>query len=334
MLNIKQFILILFSLIFIYIVGIGGYMIIEDFTLVEASYMTAITISTVGFGEVRSLSVGGQIFTIFLIFLGISFVLYSISIIVKFLLEGELNKYIRGVNMKSKISKLENHIIVCGGGRTGSKIIEQFVDSREKFVLLESNEDTVHSLQNEYSDKLLVLTDDATKDETLMEAGIDRAKAVVAVLSTDAQNLFLSLSAKSLNKKVSVITRAVDTSSEKKLKKAGADYIISPLNIAADRIVKIASQSNVSKFIDFLTKSGVEDFKIEQVPVHSHSNLVNKTLREAEIPKKTGLIVIGIDKDGKVDMNPKSTAKITENCKLLVLGKDEQIDLLRDLGHN
>lgn len=331
MINFKNFLLMVLSLIAIYLIGTLGYIYIEHYSLMDAIYMTAITISTVGFSELRPLSPYGKIFTIFLIFIGISFVLYSLSVIVKFILEGELNKYLKGVKVKNKINNLSNHIIICGAGRTGYRIIEQYVKTNEDFVVIESDIEKIKVLESTFGNNILILNEDATKDETLIEAGISRAKALVAVLSSDAENLFLSLSAKSLNNKISVITRALDLHSEAKLKKAGADYVISPLSIAADKIVKITAQDNINKFIDYITESGVDDLKIEFIDIPENSKLANKTLLDAKIPQKTSLIVVGIEENGKIKLNPTSTSVINPNSKLLVFGKQEQIKKLQNL---
>lgn len=327
--HIKKIIYVVLILIFIYMVGTIGYMVLEEFSFLDSIYMTAITISTVGFKEVAPLSPAGQVFTIFLIFTGLTFAVYCYTHITKFFVEGELNKVLRGAKMKKMISKLEDHIIICGGGSTAYKIIDQLLENDERFVIIEYNEEKIEFLKSDYAKvNLLTLHGDATRDELLIEAGIEKAKAIISILPDDALNLFVSLSSKSLNHDISVITRAIEVGSEKKLEKAGADYIISPTSIAAARMANIASKSNVMDFINFLNKNDIKDLNVELVEIPEHSPIINKTLLEADIRKKTNLNIIGIEEDGKLKLNPGPSTIIKPNCKLLVFGNDDQINNL------
>ena len=248
--EIKKIVIPSIILFFIFLSGILGYIYIEGYTLIDAFYMTSITLSTVGFGEVKSLTPDGKIFTSLLILSGITVVVYTLGNITKFFIEGELKQYLRWKKMKKKIEKIEDHYIICGAGRTGTKIINDFFKKELTFVIIEKDEQIIKKLKEMYGDKLLYVIGDATKDETLIQANVEKAKVLVSVLSTDADNLFLTLSTKDLNDKIQVITRAVDANNEKKLERGGADFIISPFEIAADRIVATATQSTLISFVD------------------------------------------------------------------------------------
>ena len=327
--EIKKVIIPSLILFFIFLGGILGYIYIEGYDLIDALYMTSLTLSTVGFGEVHPLSPEGKMFTSILIFSGITVVVYTLGNITKFFIEGDLRLYLRGKKMEKKIACLNDHYIICGAGRTGTKIINDFFKKGLTFVVLEKNEKRIKQLKDVYRDKLLYVVGDATKDEVLLQANIKSAKVLISVLSTDAENLFLTLSTKDLNENIQVITRAVDGSSEKKLRRGGADFIISPFEIAADRIIATATQTNLISFVDvFSKKSRIEGLTFELIEIHEGSQLENMTLMEARIPTKTNLIVIGHEVDGVMKINPMSQELLMKNEKLLVLGTKEQIKKL------
>ncbi len=322
-------------LFLIFFIGIFGYIYIENYNLIDAFYMTSITLSTVGFGEVQALSPNGKIFTSILILSGITVVVYTLGNITKFFIEGELKSYLRWRKMDKKIVKLKDHYIVCGAGRTGTKIINDFLKKGLNFVVVENDEKSIEKLKEIYRDKILYVAGDATKDEILIQANVKSAKVLISVLPTDADNLFLTLTTKDLNEKIQVITRAVDASSEKKLKRGGADFIISPFEIAADRIIATATQTNLISFVDvFSKKSKIEGLTFELVEIKKGSELVDATLMEAKIPTKTNLIVIGHEVDGIMKINPMSYELLKENEKLLVLGTKDQIKKLIEIASN
>jgi voltage-gated potassium channel len=320
-------------LILIFLFGILGYVLIEGYNMVDAFYMTTITLSTVGFGEVQSLTLQGKVFTSILIFSGITVVVYILGNITRFIVEGELKEYLRWKRMNKKITDLKEHYIICGAGRTGTKIINDFIKKELDFVIVEKDENIIKKLKDSHWDKLLYVVGDATNDDVLLQANVKNAKVLISVLPTDADNLFLTLTTKDLNDKTQIITRAVDAASEKKLKRGGADFIISPFEIAADRIIATATQTNLVSFVDvFSKKSKIEGLTFELVEIQKGAPIENLTLREAQIPAKTNLIVIGHEVDGIMKINPMSHEKLKSNEKLLVLGRKEQIKKLEKLA--
>lgn len=330
----NRMIFLILSIIGVFLIGIVGFMIIEKASFFDSLYMTVITISSVGYSDILNLTPLGRVFNIFLILAGISVVIYSLSSITTYLIEGELKEFIKGAKLKRMIKNLENHNIICGSGSTAYKIIENFVISKEKFIIIDKNKENLDFFRREFGEDLLVIESNPNRDEILLEGGIKKAKTLISVLPTDAENLFVSLSAKSLNSSCIIVTRAMDYNNESKFHKAGADYIISPNKIAANRISNIVSKKNIFDYLDLISKNDIDDFGIEFMSVPMNSSLVNKELREAKIPQLTGLNVIGIEKNGKIQMNPLSTTIIEYNSKLLVFGNSEQLSKLEKLINN
>lgn len=330
--RIKKIKLFIGLFILIYFIGIIGYHLIEKYNFIDSFYMTAITISTVGFSEVAVLSPLGKVFTVILIFFGITVALYGLSSITAFLVEGELQNYLKGVKMTKDIEKLKNHYIICGAGKTGIKIIQEFLKLKEKFVIIENNEENIEGFKLITNEKLLVIKGDSTKEEVLEKAGIKTAKGLIGTLPSDAENVFLTLTARDLNKNIKIVTRAIETHSEKKMKKSGADYIISPLDIAAQRIVSTAVNAGLVDFLDVITNTGSDGLRLELVEILEKSDFNNIMLKDARIPQKTNLIVIGIKSGGNTMINPMSVTILQAGDQLLVLGTEIQIEKIKDLA--
>lgn len=320
------------SIIFIFLFGTLGFMLIEKASFFDSLYMTVITISSVGYTDVLNLTTIGRIFNIFLILIGASVVIYNLSSLTSFLVEGELKDVLKGAKLKKMIKKLNNHHIICGSGSTAYKIIEDLKEKKENFIVIDSNKENLEFLKREFGESCLIIESNPNRDEILLEAGIKDAKTLISVLPTDSENLFVSLSAKSLNENCIVITRTTDYNNESKFQKAGADYIISPTKIAANKISSLATRKNISEYINLLNESHVEGFRLEFVDISPLSHLVGKELKDARIPQTTGLIVMGIETNGKMQMNPTSSTTIQNESKLLVFGTEEQLESLKNLA--
>lgn len=320
----------LFVLTTIVLTGILGFMYIEGYTYIDSLYMTVMTISTVGFGEIAPLSDYGKIFTSFLILSGISVVIYAISNLTSFFVEGEMKSYLRSKKMNNQVSKLSDHYILAGYGRTGQRLVEEFYKKGASFVVIEKHEENLSALEEKYQNKVLFIIGDATDDDILLKAGIKRACCIISSLSTDADNLFVTISAKYLNKNIKVITRALESSSADKLIKAGADKIISPLEIAANRMFATATQSEIVSFLDIVGNTNtLEDLNFASVEILANSSIANSNLREARLPERANLVVIGIEKSGELQLNPRSHTILHPGDKLLVLGSSEQLENLK-----
>lgn len=237
--------------------------------------------------------------------------------------------------MNKTLDSLSEHYIVCGYGKTGKKVVEDLLKKKQKVVLIEGNAERNEKLKEYFNENLVHIAGDATNDDVLLHAGVKRAKYLISVLTSDAENLFVTLSAKDFNKQIKVITRVDEGTSTAKFIKAGADHIISPIEIASERIVSIVTTG--SDFYDFARFAGTtEDFgnnKFSLIQINEESELINKTYREANIPNRTHLVVIGFySLNNELQVNPKADNKIRLGDKLLVFGKEEDIRSLKVLA--
>jgi voltage-gated potassium channel len=308
--------------------GTAGYMAIEGWNLIDALYMTVITLASVGFKEVHDLSLIGRIFTIFLIVGGVGSVAYALSAGAKIILEGELQEVYGRRRLEKKIRELKDHYIVCGYGRMGKIICRELREKNIRFVIVEKQPD----LHQEEED-LLIFPGDATKDEVLKELGIDKAKGLITVLPTDAENLFVVLSARVLNPGLIIVARAGEEGSEQKLIRAGADKVVSPYHIGGLRIAHTVLKPAVVDFIEFATKSGNIDLQMEEVSIGENSKLVGKTLDESGIGRELGIIIVAIRKpSGEMMFNPTFRSAIKEGDMLIALGEISKLKILEELA--
>jgi voltage-gated potassium channel len=319
----------------IIIIGFLGYIVIEGFSPLKALYMLVITFATIGYGDVVPVTDTGRIFTICLIISGFTVGLYAVGKISAFFVEGEFSKIIKQRKMNKVLDSMKDHYIVCGYGKTGKSVLEDLLSKGLEVVVIENNTERSEKLQEIYGKKFIHLDADATTDEALLQAGITRAKILISVLSTDAENLFVTLSAKDLNKDLKVITRVAETNSTEKFRKAGADFIVSPIEIATDRIISIATSStDFFSFVEFAgAREELKDYKFGLVEIHDGSDLINKTYREANIPQRTNLVVIGCySSTSELQVNPKADNLIQLGDKLLVFGNEGQIQDLKKIA--
>jgi voltage-gated potassium channel len=283
--------------------------------------MTVITLASVGFKEVHDLSLFGRIFTIILIIGGVGTVAYALTAGAKIILEGELQEVYGRRRLEKKIQELKNHYIVCGYGRMGKIICRELREKNIKFVIVEKQPD----MHQENKD-LLIFPGDATKDEVLKELGIERAKGLVTVLPTDAENLFVVLSARGLNQNLFIVARAGEEGSEKKLIRAGADKVVSPYHIGGLRIAHTVLKPAVVDFIEFATKSGNIDLQMEEVLIKESSELVGKSLDECGIGRELGIIIVAIKKpNGEMKFNPTFKSAIKTGDTLIALGESSKL---------
>ena len=323
---------VIFFFLSLTIVALGtlSYILIEHWDWLDALYMTLITITTVGFGEVHPLSPVGKVLTLLVLLGGVIAISLWISEITQFVVERELGTAFRRRRMQKEIAKLHNHVIICGAGETGRIVIREFLRSRQDFVVIEKDPEIIHLLHEDHPD-LLVIEGDATKDDVLLEAGVEKAKSIITALSSDTENLFVTISAKTLNKSIQVVSRAVEEDTRSKLFQVGADHVISPNITEGVRMASVVLRPSVVSFLEVMTLGEDIDLLMEEVPISKGSKLVNVTLAQAQIPQKIGLIVIAIRKsDGSFIYNPKSTTLIECGDVLIVLGKPSQMDRLRE----
>ncbi|MGB9716604.1 MAG: potassium channel family protein [Thermodesulfovibrionales bacterium] len=321
----KRFLPVIFLVTLIILSGTIGYMLIEGWTFFDSLYMTIITLSTVGYSELGGLSSSGRLFTIFLIIGGVGTVLYSLSAGAKFLLEGELQEIFGRSRLEKRIKELKDHYIICGFGRMGKIIAKELKSNGVDFIAIEKNPVT-HEKED-----FLIYEGDATHDDILKECGIERAKGLITVLPTDAENLYVVLSAKGLNPNLFIVARAGEEGSEQKLLRAGADRVISPYHIGGLRIAHTVLKPAVVDFIEFATKTGNIDLQMEEIPIPDDSNLVGLTLDQCGLGRELGIIIVAIKRStGEMKFNPTFRTTIRAGDTLIVLGEVSKLKILEE----
>ncbi len=322
--------LALFMLVFILVIGVLGYKFISDYSWIDSIYMTVITITTVGFGEVQPLDEFSKIFTIFLILASIIIVGYALSIITEYILSKNNIEELKLKRMQKKIESLSNHIIICGYGRNGKQAATKLLAYKKPFVVIEKDKDLIDKSQSE---TVPFVEGNANEDEILDMAGIDRASALISALPNDADNLFIVLSARQINKKLHIISRASQETSYNKLKLAGANNVILPDKIGGDHMASLVVIPGLVEFIDNLTIVGKDGINIEEVPVEMlYDSSKPKSIKDLDFRHETGCTVIGYKSpEGEYTINPDASRLLVPNSKIIVLGRPEQIDKLNNL---
>lgn len=311
----------------ILIFGTSGYMVIEDSSLADSLYMTVITITTVGYNEVMPLSTAGRNFTIVLIIVGVSFVLYVFGIITEAMVEGGIQTILGRKKMKKKVAELHGHYIVCGFGRIGKVICKELKENKRPFVVIENNPDELKNIEDL---NYLALEGGADADDILLEAGIKHARGLIAVVSSDAENVYITLSAKGLNKDLFILARSSgEEGSETKLLRAGADKVISPYYIGACRMAHLLVRPTVIDFIDLTVHGGELGLRMEEMLVSEKAGFVNQNLRDSGLRMEYDLIVVAIKREeGEMLFNPSPKTEILAGDTLIVLGEHNSIKAL------
>ena len=316
-------------LVLLLFTGIIGFKIISDYSWIDALYMTVITITTVGFGEVQPLDPQAKIFTIFLILTSVIIVGYALTIITEFIISKNDVSELKQKKMQKKIDALSNHIVICGFGRNGKQAAKKLLTHKRSFVVVESNKEIIDKHQNE---DILFVLGNANEDEVLQLAGIERAECLISALPNDSDNVFVVLSARQMNKTARIISRASNESSYSKLKLAGANNVILPDKIGGDHMASLVVVPDLLEFIDNLSIVGSSGINIEEIAVEKLYNTSNiKTIQDLDLRKKTGCNVIGYkDETGHYTINPEANQKLVPNSKVIVLGRPEQIQNLNN----
>lgn len=327
----KKLKFIIYAFILLIVIGVAGYMILLKVDFVDALYMTVITISTVGFGEVGTTSDQSEIFSIFMIFLGVGVVGYTFTTVVAMFVEGKLTELWKGSKMEKKISALSDHYIICGSGELAEVIIKKFIDENLNFVVITDN---IKDLDDYSHHDVLVIEGHSTEESILEHAGINKAKGLISTLDSEVDNIVTVLTARNLNKEIYIIANSISKSGSEKLLKVGANKTLSAVEISGKRMASLMIKPNIISFLDVVTRIGDIELDLEEVIVKKASYLENKTLLEAQIPKKTGLIVLAIKKieDGQLQFNPPVDYIFKIGDVLIVLGREDQIDKLKHLG--
>jgi voltage-gated potassium channel len=317
----------LFMLILVLSIGIIGYRFLSGYSWVDALYMTVITMATVGFGEVVPLDDTAKIFTVFLIFASVIIVGYAISVITEHILSKNNMEELKIKKMQKKIDSFKNHVVVCGYGRNGKQVVKKLLAYKRLFVVIEKNKAVEDRLK---LDNIPYIIGNANEDEVLMQAGIDRASTFITALPDDADNLFVVLSTRQINKDINIISRASLESSYNKLKFAGANNVILPHKLGGDHMASLVVVPGLMEFIDNLSIVGETNINIEEVAIEKFtSKKTIYTINDLDLRRKTGCAIIGYkDENGNYIVNPGEDLKVSPNSKIIVLGRPEQIKAL------
>ncbi len=317
----------IFALVIIIAAGAIGYVIIEGWSFIDALYMTIITITTVGYAEVHPLTSTGRIFSIFLIVGGVSGAVYTLSVVATYIIEGHLSTTLGRRRMERAVAKLKRHFILCGYGRVGQEIARIFSEEGVAFVIIDKDQESITIAEKNGH---LYVSGDATDDEVLKEAGIERARGLVAALGNDADSVYITLSARGLRPDLFIEARASSSMAETKLKKAGADRIISPYSLGARRMAQLALRPTVVDFIDTVTYHRGRELQMENIVVGDDSALTGLTVEEIHRRTKAAILAIS-KKDGKLLANPPEEEAIESGDHLIALGTKKQLAVLEEI---
>ena len=320
----------IFLLLSLLTFGVLGFKLMSDYSWIDSIYMTVITITTVGFGEVQPLDDIAKMFTVLLILASVVIVGYALTVITEYILSKNDFEELKQKKMQKKIDGFTNHIVICGYGRNGKQAAKKLSAYKKPFVIIEQDKEIIEKFQTE---DIPFVLGNANEDETLLQAGVDRAHTIICALPNDADNLFVVLSARQLNKGLRIISRASQETSYEKLKLAGANNVILPDRIGGDHMASLVVVPDLIEFIDNLSIVGKSNINIEEISTDRLYNASEvKTIKDLDLRNQTGCTVIGFkDGNGEYLVNPEAELPLVPNSKIIVLGRPEQIQKLNSL---
>jgi voltage-gated potassium channel len=318
------------SIVLVMAVGTLGYMILFDFSFMDALYQTVTTITTVGFMEVQPLSTGGRVFTILLILCGAGVILYGLGTIVEYAIKAQLSGVFKRRTVRKQVDKLENHFIICGYGRVGESVARHFASQNASFVVIDNDP---ASLVRAEGDGFLVVEGDATNDEALQAAGIKKARGVVAAVGSDAGNIYVTLSARVLNPSLLIVARASSDDTASKLKRAGADRVVSPYGIGGRQMAVLMLKPLVSDYLDVVTGDGALEFRVEELQLTAQCCAVGRSIKDLSVRKTTGATILAVRKGetGAFDTNPTPEVVLESGDTIIAIGTPAEITSLEEL---
>jgi voltage-gated potassium channel len=326
--NVRRIQLAVGLVLFVIVAGSIGYMVL-GFGVLDAVYQTVTTISTVGFREIHPLDEAGKIFTIVLILAGVSTALYAFSIVLEMLVEGHLRRHFERRRMERDIARMTGHTIVCGWGRVGRAVGSYLAGKGADLVVVDLDAARVAA------SPFPSLVGDVTDDEVLRAAGVMSARALVAAINTDAENVYITLSARALRPDLVIVARARTEESESKLLRAGATRVVNPQRIGGQRIAAAALQPNVVEFLDVVMHEESLEFRLEEVSIRSGSRLAGRSLRDAEVGEHTGTLVLALrDEHGQFATNPPEETMLEAGHVLIAIGTEQQLAALQRAAHD
>lgn len=316
----------LVAMLLVFVGGTVGY-VAFGWSVLDAAFQTVTTVTTVGFGEVHPFDAGEKVFTIFLVVLGVGTAAYALSVLLEFFVEGYVGGRFRRRRMERDIKAMRNHVIVCGWGRVGTAIARSLRAQQSEVVVIDSSPERIATVDGPY------VLGDATDEEVLSAAGIERARALITALNADADNLYVTLTGRSMRPDLFVVSRAASAPAIAKLVQAGADRVVNPQDLGGARMAALAVQPHVAEFLDVVMHDGSLEFRLEQVEVRDDSPLAGQTLRSARLHDQTGTLVLAMrEPGGAFRTNPPPTAEIVAGEVLIVIGDADQVGRLRGLA--
>jgi voltage-gated potassium channel len=330
--RLRAFLLALCVPVLLLLVGTGGYMWVEGWSAFDALYMSAITVTTVGYLEVHPLSEGGRIFTIGYLLVGVFSLFYVATAIIRSIVSGEVRTQLGRQLMERTLATIEGHVVVCGLGRMGQIVCQQFSLQEMPFVVIDRDPALVENLNIPHG---IGLAGDATSDEVLRKAGVERARTLVTVAASDADNLYIVMSARLMSEKLHIVARAADEDAEKKLKRAGANRVVSPYVIGGQRVAQAVLRPAVLDFIELATREDYLELQIEEVTIGPRGALVGAPIKDSRIRQELGVMVVAVRKAaGHMQFNPQPDLVLEAGDVLIALGHKEQLGRLTLLARS
>ncbi len=325
--SVRRIVLGFSAVLAVVVLGVAGYVAL-GWSAFDALFMVVITISGVGFGEVRPMgSTAERVHTMLVIALGLVAVAYTIAGFVQFLTEGEIRKLLGHQRMRRQIDMLSDHTIITGFGRVGGLVAEELAAAEMPLVIIERNPDRLPEIERH---GFLHLLGDATEEKVLRDAGLERAKVLVTAMPTDAETVFITLTARQMAPKVMIVARAEQPSTQKKLRQAGADHVVLPAAIGAHRIVSLLTNPSAVEFTELVTQRSHLAIEMDDVPIKVADTLLGRTLRDADIGRRTGVIVIAVKRaDGRVEFPPSGDEPFAQGDSIVILGRRANLDQFR-----
>ncbi|OTX99313.1 potassium channel protein [Bacillus thuringiensis serovar muju] len=315
----KQLWIAVICMTFVVILGTLGFMTIEGISLFQAFWMTMITVLTVGYGDAVPITQAGKVFALLIIPVGVGIVTYAIGVVAAMIIEGNLFHAVRRKKMDKQIAQLQNHIIVCGCGRVGLQVVHELQEKKIPFVVVDKDESILEK------EKLLYVHGDATEDQVLHHAGISKAAGLVAIVANDAENVFITLTARGLNDAIKIVARAEKPETEEKLRRAGANKVINPSSMAGIHIAKGIANPLTVHYIDTVLYGVEQSFVIEEIAVGEGSILASKSLLESDVRNQFDVTILAILRNGNVIHNPTGQEKLQEHDMIIVFGSVEKL---------
>ncbi|MCX5849785.1 MAG: potassium channel protein [Deltaproteobacteria bacterium] len=313
----------LIVLLYIFIIGTFGFHFIEGWSFVDSFYTTITTLATVGYGDFTPITAAGKLFAVIIIIFGVGTMLYSFGLVSETVMEGRLRSLLGRGKLEKTIEKMNNHYIICGGGRIGFLICRELMAGKMPCVVIDNNPEVIQKAQDE---GFIYYKGDATQDKVLIEAGIKRAKGIICVLPSDAENLYVILTAKELNQEIYIMARSEEEESEHRLLRAGADRVMSPYTLGGVRMAMAILRPAMLDFIEITTSRQSLELRMEEISVCKNSPFISKSLEDSGIRKRYGLIIVAVKNDsGKMIFNPLANYVINEGDRLIAMGEDENV---------